>query len=81
MLFQGEHLSRPILPLISSVIDMIQSDYRTTLTINSDQPGLIHMQATTRHNIHSIAATGARLTAGIHVSHALVPLVLFFLFY
>jgi len=80
VLLQGERLIRPVLPFASAVVETIQSDYRATLKISNDQPGLIQMQATTRRVIPSIAGRGAKLTAGVHVSHALVPLVLLFSF-
>ncbi len=77
-LLLGDRLMRPVLPLVSSVISSIQSDYRPKLEINKSHPDLIHMQATTRHIIPSIAAIGAKLTAGAHISHALVPWVILF---
>jgi len=80
VLLQGDRLIRPVLPFASAVIEIIQSDYRATLKISNSQPGLIQMQAITRRVIPSIAGSGAKLTAGVHVSHALVPLVLFFCF-
>jgi len=80
VLLQGDRLIRPVLPFVAAVIEVIQSDYQATLKISNDQPGLIKMQATTRRVIPSIAGRGAKLTAGVHVSHALVPLVLLFSF-
>jgi len=79
-LLQGDRLIRPVLPFVAAVIEVIQSDYQATLKISNDQPGLIQMQATTRRVIPSIAGRGAKLTAGVHVSHSLVPLVLLFSF-
>jgi len=78
VLFQGDRLIRPVLPFVSSVIEFIQADYRATLKISDNQPDLIQLQATTRRIIPSITGSGAMLTAGAHVSHTLVPLVLFF---
>lgn len=78
ILFQGERLTRPLLPFVSYVISMIQSDYRAILKINSDEPGLIQMQATTRRSIPSIIAAEERLITGTHITHALVPLMIFF---
>jgi len=80
VLLQGDRLTRPVLPFVATVIEVIQSDYQAALKISNDQPWLIQMQATTRRVIPAIAGRGAKLTAGVHVSHALVPLVLLFSF-
>ncbi len=78
VMLQGEQIIRPVLPFVTSVIEVIQSDYKARLNINQDQPGIIQMQAVTRRSISGIAARGAKLTAGVQVTHNLVPLVLLF---
>ncbi len=77
-LLWGEQFIRFFLPFMSSVISSLQTDYWPVLSISDDKPGLIHMVATTRHSIPSIALEGARLTAGAHITHALVPFVIYY---
>lgn len=65
-------------PLFTSVIEMIQDNFRPVLHINTNQNGLISMTAITRRSIPVIAAAGAKLTAGAHIFHSMVPYVLLF---
>lgn len=77
-LLWGEQFIRLFLPFMTWVISNLQSEYWPTLSINAEKPGLISMVATTRHSIPGIALEGAKLTAGAHVTHALVPFVIFY---
>lgn len=70
-------LMTPALPFMTHVLDTIQRDYYSALSL-SDDGMLVHLIATTRKPIAGIAGYGSDLTAGAHTFHALLPAVWLF---
>ncbi len=75
-LLVGAYFLDLLLPYFSWVVDLIQSDYRSTLSLSKSGDSLIEMTAVTRHSLRGIAAPGSKLTAGAHSHHVLIPFVL-----
>lgn len=78
ILVSGRRVVDFFLPFIAWVIKQIQSDYWPQLAIDDRQPDLIQMIGEARHAIPALVAAGDQLTAGVHVLHALVPVVIFY---
>lgn len=82
-LFQGGLLIEPALPILTLVMDQISNDYFPVLTlVKQEGADILRMSATLLHPLilspEQTLNTGARMTVGIHLYHALVPLVILF---
>lgn len=81
--FFGRDLIALLLPVINLAVNAVADGYSSVLSITREAGGeLIHMEALATRPIpvspELTINPGARLTAGVHLVHALVPIVLLY---